>query len=80
MRVPAVLLTVIVTFAAAQNPGFTNPAVGINQNDYDFDSVWYVGETQIVSWTTPFSNYSITLWQETLLGGSATAGTTVYGK
>jgi hypothetical protein len=81
MRLAVFLLAVVVDFVAAQDAGFfLNPPVGSNQNDFAFDPVWILGETQTIQWTTIFSNYSITLWQQNLAGGSATAGPSILSK
>jgi hypothetical protein len=81
MRLAAFLLAVVVDSVAAQSAGFfLNPPVGTNQNNFAFDPVWILGETQTIQWTTIFSNYSITLWQQNLAGGSATAGPAILSK
>ena len=83
MRLAAFLLAIMVDFVAAQDAGFfLNPPVGnlTTQNDFTFNPVWILGETQTIQWTTVFSNYSITLWQQSLAGGSATAGPAILSK
>jgi hypothetical protein len=44
---------------------FINPPQPVlGQATYDTNPVWTLGETQTVQWTTTYTNYTITLWQQ----------------
>jgi hypothetical protein len=75
MRFAAFLLAVEVSLVAADSIGFfVNPPAGTDQNDLTTNPVWNQGDTQTIEWVTIFSNWSITLWQQSLSGGSAAEG------
>ncbi|KAK3935645.1 hypothetical protein QBC46DRAFT_396968 [Diplogelasinospora grovesii] len=42
------------------------------------ETVFVVGDTQLIQWTTTYSNYTVALWQQSAAGGSATMGPILY--
>lgn len=44
---------------------FINPPQSLHgEPSFDSNPVWTIGETQTVKWTTTYTNYTITLWQQ----------------
>jgi len=62
------LLCIAIHSVIAQDIGqFFNPPIAIDkQPNFNSNPVYTVGETQLIKWTTIYSNYSINIWQESL--------------
>lgn len=60
---------------------FVNPPV-YDVRQLDKDQVWKIGETQLIKWRTFYTEYTIRMWQEDLVGTNITddvgVGTPVY--
>ncbi|KAE9380123.1 hypothetical protein N431DRAFT_552344 [Stipitochalara longipes BDJ] len=70
---------VLVAFVAAQDEStFTNPLLGSNPKTYQFNPVWYQGDTQLIEWSTPYTNYNISLWQESQPACKAISGPVIF--
>lgn len=44
---------------------FINPPQSLHgEPSFDSNPIWTIGETQRVQWTTTYTDYTITLWQQ----------------
>lgn len=60
---------------------FFNPddAAVVAASDFSANPVWTVGEVQTIRWTTTHTDYTISLWQQSIgESGSALQGPTVF--
>ncbi|KAK3695096.1 hypothetical protein B0T22DRAFT_93207 [Podospora appendiculata] len=69
MRFATALLVAKLVPVALAASGFISPQVG---------SVYVIGETQRIKFTTDFTNYTIALWQQAPAGGSANLGPVIF--
>ena len=58
---------------------FINPPDSGTTGVYTSDVTYVLGSTQNITWTTVYTNYSITLWQEGLDQNGAQQGVSVFG-
>ncbi|KAK8131632.1 hypothetical protein PG984_008070 [Apiospora sp. TS-2023a] len=82
------LLLAIVTVAGLvrcqqQQPmsaeAFLNPDNAVTASDFSANPVWTVGEVQTIRWTTTYTDYTISLWQQNIdESGSALQGPTIF--
>ncbi|KAI1275977.1 hypothetical protein F5Y07DRAFT_145904 [Xylaria sp. FL0933] len=67
------LLSLLPRFTHGLDVGFTSPhwQDTTNPSPYAGDSQWPLGSTQVVAFSTPWTEYRLEFWQEDLPGGSA---------
>lgn len=56
---------------------FVPPKPGPNQ-DYTENPIYVVGETRRIKFTTTFGDYTINLWQQSLIYSAATKGPAIF--
>ena len=79
------LLSFVFSFVALVHAGdqqdyFVNPPDSGTTGVYTSDVTYILGTTQNITWSTVYSNYSITLWQEGLNQNGAQRGVSIFGR
>ncbi|KAK7992973.1 hypothetical protein PG988_001767 [Apiospora saccharicola] len=58
---------------------FLNPDNAVTASDFSVNPVWMIGEVQTIRWTTTYTDYTISLWQQNIdESGSALQGPTIF--
>lgn len=77
----SVVLTVVQVVSTECVGKFSNPPPMSQGNQMAFSSnpVYSAGQVISVEWTTTYSEYTIALWQQDLVGDSAILGLIIFG-
>lgn len=71
---------VALVHAGDQQDYFINPPDSGSARVYTSDITYILGTTQNITWSTVYSSYSITLWQENSYQGGAQKGVSIFGR
>lgn len=78
------LVLTITYFACAQQSlevgeFYNPPGVAFVDGDYSLDLVWTAGDVQTINFTTTYTNYTIAIWQQSLVNDSTFLGPVIFG-